>query len=127
MTGLQADRSDRWFAGSPTILGHLKPVVDRVADQVIEGRLEPVKDVAVDTGGLADDLEPRLLAELARQVTDHTRKASDAVGQRPHSAGQHFVVQSAGKAFTDAGKLFECFDRLAQLLQSLIRLRLRAG
>ena len=64
----------RRLAGRAAVLGHLEAVVQRVADQVVERRLEPVEDVAVDAGGLADDLEPRLLAELAGQVADQRGK-----------------------------------------------------
>ena len=38
-----------------------------------------------------------LLAQLAGQVADQPGEAADAVGQRPHPAGQHLVVQPAGE------------------------------
>ena len=83
---------------------------------MVERRLEPIEDVAVDAGGLADDLEPRLLAELASQVADQARKAAHTVSQRPHPAGQHFVMQSAGNVLADTGELLDRLDRLTQTL-----------
>ena len=67
-----------------SVLGHLEAVVDRVADQVIERRLEPVEDVAVDAGGLADDLEPCLLAELPGHVAD--QRAGNRERRQPAAA-----------------------------------------
>ena len=97
VAGLQADGAGRRLAGGAAVLGPLEAVVQRVADQVVQRCLEPVEDVAVDAGGLAGDLEPRLLAQLAGQVADQPGEAADAVGQRAHPAGQHLVVQPAGE------------------------------
>ncbi len=119
VAGLQADRRHRRLAGGAAILGRLDAVVQGVADQVVERRLEPVEDVAVDAGGLAVDLEPRLLAQLAGQVADQAREAADAVGQRPHPAGQHLVVQPAGEVLAGVGERLDRLDRLAQALQVL--------
>ncbi len=127
MACLQADGPHRRLAGRAAVVGHFEAVVQRVADQMVERCLEPVEDVAVDAGGLADDLEPRLLAELSSQVADQAREAAHTVGQRPHPAGQHLVVQPAGNVLADAGELLDRLDRLAQTLQILRRLRLGLG
>ena len=64
MAGLQPDGPRRALARGAALVGRLESVVEGIADQVIERRLEPVEDVAIDARGLADDLELRLLAEL---------------------------------------------------------------
>ena len=104
------------LAGGAALLGQLEAVVQGVADQVVERRLEPVEDVAIDAGGLTGNLEPSLLAQLPGHVADQPREAADAVGQRPHPAGQHFMVQPAGKVLAAAGELLDRLDRLAQPL-----------
>ena len=119
VAGLQADGAGRRLAGGAAVLGPLDAVVQRVADQVVERRLEPVEDVAVDAGGLAGDLEPRLLAQLAGQVADQAGEAADAVGQRAHPAGQHLVVQPAGEVLALVRERLERLDRLGQGLQAL--------
>ena len=93
-------------------------MVQRVANQMIERCFETVEDVAVDAGGLADDLESGLLAKLSGQVANQPWKAADSVGQRPHPAGQNLVMQPARKILTPAGKLLDRLDRLSQLSAS---------
>ena len=127
MASLQPDGPHRRLAGRAAVLGHFEAVVQRVADQMVERCLEPIEDVAVDAGGLTGDLEPGLLAELSGQVADQPREAADAVGQRPHPAGQNFMVQPAGKVFAPAGELLDRLDRLAQPLQALGGLSLGLG
>ena len=107
---------DRRLAGRAAIVRHFDAVVECVADQVVERRFEPIEDVAVNAGGLTDDLKPRLLAELTSQVADQTRKPADTIGQWPHPAGQHFMMQPAGNVFADAGELLDRLDRLTQTL-----------
>ena len=94
-------------------------MVECVTDQMIERCLEPIENIAVDAGGLADDLKSRLLAQLTSQVTNQTRETPHAVGQWPHPAGQHFMVQPAGNILADPRKFFDRLDRLAQPLQIL--------
>ena len=118
VASLQPDCPHRRFAGRAALLGHFEAVIERVADQMVERRFQPVEDIAIDAGGLADDLEPRLLAQLAGQVADQAREAADAVGQRPHPAGQHFVVQPAGEVLAAASELLDRLDRLTQSLQA---------
>ena len=116
MACLEPDGPHGRLAGGAAVLRHFQAVVQRVADQMVERRLEPIEDVAIDAGGLTGDLEPGLLAELPGQVADQAREAADAIGQRPHPAGQYFMVQPAGNVFTDAGKFLDRLDRLAQPL-----------
>ena len=119
VAGLQADRAGRGLAGGAALLGRFEAVVQRVADQVVQRGLEPVEDVAVDARGLAGDLEPRLLAQLAGQVADQPGEAADAVGQRAHPAGQHLVVQPAGEVLAVARERLQRLDRLGQHLQAV--------
>ena len=117
VAGLQADGRHRRLAGGAALVGRLDAVVQGIADQVVERRLEPVEDVAIDAGGLAVDLESRLLAQLPGHVADQPREAADAVGQRTHPAGQHLVVQPAGEVLAHAGECLDALDRLGQALQ----------
>ena len=119
MARLQADGPDRRLAGRAAVVRHFETMVQGIADQMVERRFESIEDVAVDAGGLTDDLEPRLLAKLTSQVTDQARKAAYTIGQWPHPAGQHFVMQPAGNVLTNTSKLLDRLDRLAQTLQIL--------
>ncbi len=69
----------------------------------------------------------RLLAKLTSQVTDQARKPAYAIGQRPHPAGQHFMMQSAGNVLTATRKLLDRLHRLPQALQILGGLRPGSG
>ena len=89
---------------------------------MVERRFQAIEDVAVDTGGLTDNLKPGLLAKLSGQVADQARKSARAVGQGPHPAGQNLVVQSGCERFALACKLFNGFNGFAQFLQALRRL-----
>ncbi len=64
VASLQPDCPRRVLAGRATLLGHLEPVIQGVADQMIERGLQTVQDVAIDARGLAHDLELHLLAKL---------------------------------------------------------------
>ena len=108
--GLEPDRADRRLAGGLAFRRRLEAVVEGVADQVRERRLELVEDVAVDARLLAADLESHLLAEGAGDVADQPRKAADAVGQRPHPAHDHLVVQTVRQVLVAAGEALEVLD-----------------
>ena len=76
------------------LVRRLDPVIDGVAEQVPERRVELDEHVAVHLRGLARDLEPHLLAERLGHVADHARKSDDAVGKRSHPAGERSLVQA---------------------------------
>ena len=107
---LEHDRADRRLAGGRAGRRRLDPVVERVADQVRERRLELVEDVAVDTGLLAADLEPHLLAEGAGDVPHQSGKTVDAVGERSHAADDHLVVETIGEVLVAPGEALEVLD-----------------
>ena len=86
---------------------------------MVERCLQPIENVAVNAGGLTDNLKPRLLAELTSQVTDQSRKTAHAIGQWPHPAGQHFMMQPAGNVLAATRKLLDRLHRLAQTVQIL--------
>ncbi len=127
MARLQADGPDRGLAGCAAVVRRFETMVQCIADQMVERRLEPIEDVAVDAGGLTDDLKPRLLAELTSQVTNQAWEAAHAIGQWPHPAGQDFMMQPAGNVLADTGKLLNRLDRLTQTLQILGGLSLGLG
>ena len=64
----ERDRRRLALAGGGALGRRLDAVVDRVADDVVERRLEAREDVAVDGHVLADHLEPRVLAERGYRV-----------------------------------------------------------
>ena len=73
------------FARRAAAFRRFDAVVDRIAQQMAEQRLEFLQNIAVHLRGLADDFEFHLLAERATHIAHHARKALDAVGKRPHS------------------------------------------
>ena len=114
MAGFQPDGARRVLTRGPALLGRFQPMVQRIADQVIERRFEPVEDVAIDPGRLTHHLELRLLAKLPSDVADQAREAADAVGQGPHPAGEYLVVQPAGQVFVATREFLDRLERLAQ-------------
>ena len=95
VAGFQPDRARRVLAHGFALIGSFQPMIERIADQMIERRFETVQNVAIDPGRLTHHLELRLLAKLTSHIADQARKAADAVGQGPHSAGEHLVMQPA--------------------------------
>ena len=79
MACLEADGTHGGFAGGAAVVRHFQSVVERIADQMVERRLQPIEDVAIDAGGLTGNLEPGLLPELTSQVADQAREAADAI------------------------------------------------
>ena len=94
-------------------------MVEGVAQQVPERRFECRQDVAIDLGRLADDLEPRLLAERVGDVADHAWKRLHTVGERPHPAGQRLVVQAVRQVERSAIEHLELDEPLGQELMTL--------
>ena len=105
------DRAGRRFVRRAAHAGHLQPVIDRVADQVRQRRFELLQDVAVHLGAVADDDQPRLLAERPGHVADEPREAVGAVAERAHAAGDDLAVQAdvevfgAGRVVVEVGGL----------------------
>jgi hypothetical protein len=118
VTGLQPDHADRWLARGLAVVRRLEPMVEGVADQVGERRLELVEDVTVDAGLLATHLESHLLAEGAGDVTDESRKAADAVGERPHAAHDHLVMEAIREVFVAPCEALEIVHLLHEARQT---------
>ncbi len=93
---LQRDARLGRLAASHAQLGGLDAVVERVAQQVAERRVEHVEQVAIDLGGFADDRETHPLAQRTRQVAHHARIGAGGVAERPHPALQRLVVELLG-------------------------------
>ena len=102
-------------------------MVERVADQVVQRGFELFEDVAGDPRRLADDLELRLLAQLAREVADQTGEPAQAVGQRAHPAGEDLVMEPAGEVFAAAGEVLDLLHLGVEQLAATARLGLRPG
>jgi len=66
-------------------------MVDGIPQHVVQGAFDLRQDVAVDQGVFAVDFQLHFLAQAARQVAHHARKRVDAVAERTHAQGQHFV------------------------------------
>lgn len=91
-------------------------VIERVAQQVAERRIEHFEDVAVDLSRFAIDDETHALAERARQIAHHARPGVGGVAERTHAALQGFVVEALrelGAAPVDAVEVVETFGELA--------------
>ena len=89
-------------------------MVHRVAEQVVERRVELFEDFAVHLRHLADDLQLGLLAELPGQIADQPRKALHAVSKRTHAAGNHLAIQAAVQIVRAAGVVLEGHDPVRQ-------------
>jgi hypothetical protein len=59
---------------------------------MVEGRLKPIENIAVNSSRLAYYLEFRLLAKLSRDIPNKARKSADSIGQRPHPAGEYLMM-----------------------------------
>ena len=79
-------------------------MIQRVPQEVIERSLESFQDVPVDWGGLTRDLKPHCLAERAGDITHHPMKSLNTIRKRPHTAVQHFVIQTRGKTYESTMK-----------------------
>jgi hypothetical protein len=79
MAGGQADHAFGRLAHGNAVLGHLQPVVQCIAQQMNQRRVQPFQNVAVDLGALSGDLETHLLAQFAPDVAHHARKRAQPV------------------------------------------------
>ena len=107
------------LAGARSFLGAFDAVIDGVAQQMAERRVELLENVAIDLRAFADDLEPHPLAEIARDVADHAREGADAIGEWPHADHQRLIVEAVREA---RGLVIGCLE-----LVELLRQKLPAG
>ena len=94
VTRLQTYDTLRGLAGRAAFLERLNPMVNGVAQEMAQRRVELDQNVAVHLGGLADDIQSHLLPQRAAQVAHHARKCLNAITERPHAAGERLVVQA---------------------------------
>jgi len=71
---LQADQALLRLTTCLADLGRLKPVVNGVAQHVLQRRHHTLKNVAVDFGFSIDHVEFNVLAQFARHLTHHAFK-----------------------------------------------------
>ena len=91
---LEAERAALGLARGPALGRRLDAVVERVAQQVVERRLEPLEDVAVDADGLADDRRARPACRAcAPGRAPGAGSPCSAVAERAHAAGDRLAVE----------------------------------
>jgi hypothetical protein len=95
---LQHDAAFFRLAAGAALRRILHGMVDGVAQQVAERRLQLVEHVAIDLGVLADDLQPHALVQFLGEVAHQARQRAGAVGEGTHAAGDRLLVQAARDA-----------------------------
>ena len=74
-------------------LWRFETVIDGVAQQMAERRVELRQDVPVHLRRAADDLQLHLPAQGAGEIPHHARQTLHAIGKRPHAGGQRLLVE----------------------------------
>ncbi len=100
-----------------------QPMVERIAEQVLQGRLQPFKHSAVDFDAITCDIEIRQFAQLGAQL------AHDAVQTRHHAGKGHHV--GAGEPLLQFGvepalvhqQSFRLLQPHAQVLAQIFQIR----
>ena len=84
---------------------------------MVERRLQPIEDVAIDPGRLADDLESEPACPAPERGRGPGRESRES--HRPAAAcgWQHLMMQPARKVLATAGKFLDSLDRLGQAVQ----------
>src|SRR5450830_1762951 len=86
LTGLQALRR------------RFDAMVDSIAQQMADGRIEFFQNVAIDLGGVADDFQPYRFTQRMSDIAHHARVVArpdtGAVGKRAHAASQCFFIKT---------------------------------
>ena len=93
MSRFNAQHCLRGFALRAPFIGRLDSVVERVAQQMVERRIEARENVAVNRHAFANDLQTRLFAQRTRKVAHRTRQRRGGVGERSHAARKNFVIK----------------------------------
>ena len=105
--GAERDRALRRLAGGDALGRRLDAVADGVAHQVQHRVHHPLDQELVDLGVLAGELEPDLLAALAREVADHERHAAEDLADRHQPDAHHAFAQVAQLALDAPGVLLD--------------------
>ncbi len=98
MARLQVNDASRRLARRLALVGRFQPMVERIANQMVERRLEPIENVAVDARRLTDDFKLRLLAQLTRQIAHQPWESLDAIG-RSAASGWPVPRDAAGSKY----------------------------
>jgi hypothetical protein len=64
-----------------------------------------------------------LLPQLTGQITDHSRKPTDAIGEGPHAALDDFVVEPIREVFVPPGKRFKLLHPVSESGEVIFRRR----
>ena len=94
MASFKHDCSGGRLARRDALFGPLDAVVHAVSNSVVERRFQSIEDLPIHFRIRADYFELRLLAELPRKVSDHSRKALDTVAKRPHTTRHHLAIKA---------------------------------
>ncbi len=100
-------------------------MVERVAQQVGQRRLDLRENVAVHLGLLARHRQAGLLAQLPREVPHHARERLRAVGKWPHAHPARVAIQPRRKPRRRAVEAVQLLHARLQEPQALRRLSLR--
>ncbi|MCY1178859.1 hypothetical protein D9M73_192320 [compost metagenome] len=103
----QANQTFSRLAGQQALFREFDAVVDRVAQQVSQRRLELFQHVAIDLGLLAFNFQSHLFTQVAPQITDHAHLPGQHIGKGPHATGQRRVVQHLRPLTGMPGELIE--------------------
>ena len=120
MPGFQQQRAFGRLAFRLALGGRFQTVIDGVAKQVGQRRLQAFQNVAVDRSGGPGDFKAHLLARFPGEIPDHPGKAVQAVGKRHHPAADDFVVEAVGQVLQAAGKALETDDVPGDPLSGLV-------
>src|SRR4051794_36791167 len=114
MIGFQPDLAQGIFPCTLALFRRLEAVIECVANEMIEWRLQLFQNIAINARLLPEDRELNLFAQLPGKVPDHTWKATHAIRQRPHPADKHFVVQPTGEILDSMGEIFQSLERFIE-------------
>ena len=119
VAGFEVHDSFGRLAGGAPLLRRFDAVIDGVAQQMAQWRVEFLQNVPVHLRRLPDNLQPCLLAQRAAQIAYHPRKALNAVGERSHAAGQRLVVKPMRQIGRAAVEQLQFAEPLRQELLAL--------
>jgi hypothetical protein len=102
------------LASGAALFWHLKAVIDRISNNVIEWSLKPCQDVAVNGYVGANNIKANILAELSGHITNHARESGDALAERSHTAADHFVIERRGYFFGTTEEILKVKDSICQ-------------
>ena len=93
MRGCQRQRAVFRLASRQSLLRHFNAVVHAVAHQMGQRVSDLFDQALVQLGGFAQCDEVHLLAQLARQITQHAREATEHGGHGNHADRHHGLLQ----------------------------------